>query len=73
MVQREGPPGRVTRSFAGIPQLYVIDRGGRIRFHMVGFDAEHFQEHVKLVDTSQPAPYGRRVRLEKGQGMGALS
>lgn len=30
----------------GIPQLYVIDRQGRIRFQVTGFDLAHFHEHL---------------------------
>ena len=30
----------------GIPELYVIDRQGRIRFQVTGFDGAHFHEHL---------------------------
>ena len=30
----------------GIPHLYVIDQEGQIRFHVEGFAAEHFHEHL---------------------------
>ena len=30
----------------GIPQLFILDRGGNIRFHVIGFEAAHFHEHL---------------------------
>lgn len=41
--------GSVEKDYArdqGIPQLYLIDRDGIIRFHQVGFAPEHFREHL---------------------------
>lgn len=41
--------GRIEKDYVGgngIPQLYIIDREGNIRFHDVGFAPDHFLEHL---------------------------
>ena len=41
--------GQIEKDYVGgegIPQLYIIDREGNIRFHKRGFAPEHFLEHL---------------------------
>ncbi len=38
--------GKYLADDGGIPQLFVIDRSGYIRFRQVGFNSEHFHQHL---------------------------
>ncbi len=42
----DGKVGGQYLGSGGIPHLYVIDQEGQIRFHVEGFAAEHFHEHL---------------------------
>src|SRR3712207_4571722 len=70
LVEKEGYPylvllsdGTIEKalSLTSIPQLYILDGEGNVRFHEVGFGADHFAQHMDwMIEAAGKAFEGER-------------